>query len=47
MQSLLPIDCFLFEIQIIKKGFKGLTSYRVFREKGPWKEAFPALEKVH
>ena len=26
----------LFEIQIIKNGFTGPISYRVFRETGPW-----------
>ena len=36
MQSLMPIHCFLFEIQIIKNGFTGPTTYRVFRETGPW-----------
>ena len=35
MQSLTPIQCFLFEIQVIKNGFTGLISYRVFRETGP------------
>ena len=38
MQSLMPIHCFLFEIQIIKIGFTGPISYRVFRETGPWSE---------
>ena len=28
MQSLTPIHCFRFEIQIIKNGFTGLISYR-------------------
>ena len=32
----MPIHCFLFEIQIIKNGFMGPISYRVFRETGPW-----------
>ena len=36
MQSLMPIHCFLFEIQNIKNGFAGPASYRVFRETGPW-----------
>ena len=36
MQSLMPIHCFLSEIQIIKNGFTGPISYRVFRETGPW-----------
>ena len=35
MQSLMPIHCFLFEIQIIENGFTGPISYRVFGEKGP------------
>ena len=35
MQSLMPIHCFLFEIQIIKNGFTGPTSYRVFGKTGP------------
>ena len=35
MQSLMPIHCFLFEIQIIKNGFTVPISYRVFRETGP------------
>ena len=33
--SLMPIHCFLFEIQIIKNGFTGPMSYRVFGETGP------------
>ena len=36
MQSLMPIHCFLFEIQIIKNGFTGRKSFRDFRETGPW-----------
>ena len=36
MQSLMPIHCFLFWIQIIEKGFMGPISYRVFRALGPW-----------
>ena len=35
MQSLMPIHCFRFEIQIIYNGFTGPTSYRVFGETGP------------
>ena len=35
MQSLKPIHCFLFEIQIVKNGFTGPIRYRVFRETGP------------
>ena len=35
MQILRPIHCFLCEIQIIKNGFSGPLSYRVFRETGP------------
>ena len=31
MQILMPIHCFVFEIQIIKNGFAGPISYRVFR----------------
>ena len=38
MQSLMPIHCFLFEIQITKSGFTGSISYPVFRETGPWSE---------
>ena len=34
MQSLMPMYCFLFEIQK-KNGFMGPISYRVFRETGP------------
>ena len=34
--SLMPIHCFLSEIQIIKNFFTGPISYRVFRETGPW-----------
>ena len=33
----LAIRCFLFEIQLIKNGFTGPISYRVFRETGPRK----------
>ena len=35
MQSLMPIHCFLLEIQIIKNGFTGPMSYRVFGETAP------------
>ena len=35
MQSLMPLHCFRFEIQIIKNGFTGPISYPVFRETGP------------
>ena len=35
MQSLMPIHCFLFEIQIIKNDFTGPISYRVCRDTGP------------
>ena len=33
MQSLMPINCFLFEIQIIKNGFTGPITFRVLRER--------------
>ena len=46
MQSLMPIHCFLFEIQIIKNGFTGLISYRVFRETGPWGPFLESPENV-
>ena len=32
MQSLIPIHCFLFEIQIIKNDFTGPVSYRSFEK---------------
>ena len=32
----MPIHCFLFEIDIVKNGFTGPISYRVFRETDPW-----------
>ena len=35
MDSLMPIRCFLFEIPVIKNGFTGPISYRVFRETCP------------
>ena len=40
MQSLVPIHCFLFEIEIIKNGFAGPINYRVFRETGPRAQLF-------
>ena len=35
MQSLVPIHFFLFETRIIKNGFTGPISYRVFQNMGP------------
>ena len=54
MQSLMPIHCFLSEIQIIKDRFTDWISYRVFREMGPWsltsrcflREELPSLHIV-
>ena len=35
MQSLIPIHCFLFEIEMIKNGFTGPINYRSFEKRAP------------